>query len=225
MNRLYVKAAGKLLQLPFILGALVFLPAWTLAYREAWLFIAVVFACSLAITWDLATRDPKLLERRMKIGPGAEREPAQKIIMVVALLSLAAMPVLSAIDHRLAWSQLPPSVVILGDVLIVVAYVGFYFVLRANTYGAATIEVSEGQRVVSTGPYAIVRHPMYSWALVMMPGVPLALGSLWGLVPVVPAVAGVVWRLLDEERFLSANLPGYVEYMHKVQWRLLPFVW
>lgn len=225
MNRLYVKAAGKLLQLPFILGALVFLPAWTLLYWEAWLFIAVFFACSLALTWDLALRDPELLERRMKFGPGAEQDPAQKVIVATMLLSLAAMPVLSAIDHRVAWSQVPPSVVILGDVLIVTAYVGFYFVLRENTYGGATVEVTEGQRVVSTGPYAIVRHPMYSWALVMMPGIPLALGSLWGLLPVVPAVAGVVWRLLDEERFLARNLPGYEDYMRKVRYRLVPFVW
>jgi protein-S-isoprenylcysteine O-methyltransferase Ste14 len=101
--------------------------------------------------------------------------------------------------------------VILDDILIVIAYIGFYFVFRANTYGVATIQVAEGQKVNSTGPYAAVRHPMYSWAVVMLLGIPLALGSWWGLMMLVPAVAGIVWRLLDEERFLAENLPGYRE--------------
>jgi protein-S-isoprenylcysteine O-methyltransferase Ste14 len=225
MRKLYLEAAGRLLLLPIIVGALVFLPAGTLAYWEAWLFIAVLFACSLAITWYLAVRDPALLERRMRVGPGAEQEPAQKIIVALAFLCFAAMPVLSAIDHRLGWSLVPAPLALLGNVLIAVAYLGFYRVLRENTYGAATIQVVEGQRVIATGPYAVVRHPMYGWALVMMLGIPLALGSLWGLLLLVPAVAGIVWRLLDEERFLARNLEGYAEYMRRVPHRLVPFVW
>jgi protein-S-isoprenylcysteine O-methyltransferase Ste14 len=161
----------------------------------------------------------------MSAGPAAEKEPTQKIIMVVALLSLAAMPVVSAVDCRMHWSHVPPPVVILGDILIVIAYVGFFFVFRANTYGAATIQIAEGQRVISTGPYAVVRHPMYSWALVMLLGIPLALGSWWGLMMLVPALAGIVWRLLDEERFLAKNLSGYGDYMSKIRYRLVPVVW
>jgi protein-S-isoprenylcysteine O-methyltransferase Ste14 len=225
MDKLYLKAAGKLAQLPLIVGALVFLPAWTLNYWQAWLFIAVFFACSLAITLYLAVRDPKLLESRMNVGPGAEKQPTQKRIIVGALLTFAAMPIISAVDHRFAWSYVPASLVILGNVLIVVAYIGFFFVMRANSYSAATIQVTEGQRVISTGPYAVVRHPMYSWALAMTVGIPLALGSLWGLLFVVPTVAGIVARLLDEERFLAQNLTGYSEYMSKVPCRLVPFVW
>jgi protein-S-isoprenylcysteine O-methyltransferase Ste14 len=225
VSNLYLRAAGKLLQLPVILALFIFLPAGTLNYWEGWLFSAVFVGCSLAITLYLAANDPQLLERRMNVGPGAEKEPAQKIIMIGALLTFAAMPVLSAIDHRLGWSSVPTSVVILGDILIVVAYVGFYLVFRENTYGAATIQVAEGQSVISTGPYAVVRHPMYSWALLMMLGMPLALGSWWALLIVVAGAAGLVARLLDEERFLAGNLAGYSDYMRKVRYRLIPLVW
>ena len=225
MSNLYVRAAGRLLQLPFILAIFVFLPAGTLDYWEAWLFSAVFFVCSLAITLYLAAKDPQLLERRMHAGPGAEKEKAQKTIMVGVLLTFATIPVLSATDHRLGWSAVPASAVIIGNILIVLAYIGFYFVFRENTYGAATIQIAENQTVISTGPYAVVRHPMYSWALVMILGMPLALGSWWGLLMVVPAIAGIVARLVDEERFLASKLEGYSDYMRRVRYRLVPGVW
>ncbi len=225
MSNLYLRAAGKFLQLPVILALFVFLPAGTLDYWEGWLFSAVFIACSLAITLYLAVKDPQLLERRMNVGPGAEKEPTQKTIMIGALLIFAAMPVLSAIDHRLGWSSVPTPVVIFGNILIVLSYVGFYLVFRENTYGAATIQVVEGQEVISTGPYAVVRHPMYSWALLMMLGMPLALGSWYGLLVVVAGVAGIVARLLDEEQFLAGNLTGYSDYMRKVRYRLVPHLW
>jgi protein-S-isoprenylcysteine O-methyltransferase Ste14 len=225
MSNLYLRAAGKLLQLPLILAAFVFLPAGTLDYWEGWLFGAVFTACSLALTLYFAVNDPKLLERRMQVGPAAETERSQKIIMTGALLTFAAMPVLSATDHRLGWSSVPAAIVVLGNLLIVLAYIGFYLVFRVNTYGAATIQVAEGQTVISTGPYAVVRHPMYAWALPMILGMPLALGSWWGLLLVVPAVAGLVARMLDEERYLAENLAGYADYMHRVRYRLIPLVW
>jgi protein-S-isoprenylcysteine O-methyltransferase Ste14 len=225
MHKLYLRVALSLLQLPLVVGLLVFLPAWTFDYGQAWLFMAVFFACSLAITVYLAVSDPQLLERRMRAGPSAETEPSQKVIMVVALLSIGALPVVSAIDHRLAWSQVPLAIVVFGNLLIVVAYVGFYFVFRENTYGAATIQVAEGQKVISTGPYAVVRHPMYSCAVVMLFGIPLALGSWWGLLMLIPALAALVWRLFEEERFLAKNLPGYKDYMGKTPDRLVPRAW
>jgi len=225
VDKLYRRAVAKFLQLPLIVGILVFLPAGTLEYWQAWLFTGLFVGCSLAITAYLAIVDPKLLESRMNAGPGAEKERSQKIIVSFALICFAALPVIAALDHRFGWSHVPPSVVILGNALIVLSYVGFYFVFRANRYGAATIQVSEGQRVASTGAYAVVRHPMYSWALLMTAGMPLALGSWWGLVMLVPTIAGIVARLLAEERFLARNLPGYAEYMQKVVYRLVPFVW
>jgi protein-S-isoprenylcysteine O-methyltransferase Ste14 len=222
---LYIKVAVQLLLFPIYMGVLLFLPAGTLDYWEAWVFVAVFFLCSAAIGIWLMIKDPKLLERRMKVGPAAEKEPTQKIIVAFALLSFAGVIVLPALDHRCGWSVVPTFIVFLGDMLIALSYLIFYFVFRENTYGAATIQVVESQRVISTGPYALVRHPMYTGALILLLGIPFALGSWWGLVMFIPGTAGIIWRLLDEESFLSRNLAGYPEYRIKVQYRLIPFVW
>jgi protein-S-isoprenylcysteine O-methyltransferase Ste14 len=226
MNKnLYIKVVVQSLLSPIIMGALLFLPAGTFDYWEAWVFVALFFACSAAVGIWLMIRDPKLLERRMKVGPAAEKDPAQKIIVLFAFLSFAGVGILSALDHRFGWSDVPTSVVILGDILIVLSYLVFYFVFKENTYGAATIQVEENQRVISTGPYALVRHPMYAGALILILGIPLALGSWWGLLMLIPGVAGIIWRLLEEERFLSRNLAGYTEYKNRVRYHLVPFVW
>jgi protein-S-isoprenylcysteine O-methyltransferase Ste14 len=226
MNRqLFARMMGQFLLFPIVMGAVLFLPAGTFDYWQAWVFVGVFFACTVAITAWMAVADPALLERRMSAGPAAEKETTQKIIMAFAFVSFAGLAVVPALDRRFGWSEVPTWVVILGDVLIALSYVGFYFVFRENTYGAATIQVAEGQRVISTGPYAAVRHPMYAGALVLMLGMPLALGSWWGLLMVVPTVLVLVWRILDEERFLSENLPGYTDYEKKVRYRMVPFVW
>ena len=182
----------------------------------------VFFACNLALTGYLVFKDPKLLERRMKVGPAAEKTMTQKIIVMLAFVFFAGTAFVPALDHRFGWSEVPAFVVVFGNLLIVASYFGFYQVLRENTYAAATIQVEEGQRVISTGPYAIVRHPMYSAALIMSLGMVLALGSWVGLLSFVPGILVLVWRLLDEERFLHKDLPGYTEYTRKVRWRLIP---
>jgi|SRR5262245_46718213 len=226
MNKnLYIKVVIQFLLFPIYMGAMLFLPAGTLDYWEAWFFIAVIFACSVVITIWLMLNDPRLLERRLKIGPAAEKEPAQKGIVAFALLSFAGLGILSAFDRRFGWSDVPTSVVILGGILIALSYIVFYLVLRENTYAASTIQVEENQRVISTGPYALVRHPMYTGALISMIGIPLALGSWWGLLMFIPSAAGIIWRLLDEEKFLSRNLAGYTEYKNKVRYRLIPVAW
>jgi protein-S-isoprenylcysteine O-methyltransferase Ste14 len=207
------------------LAALLFIPAWTLAYWQAWLFMAVFVCASGALTMYLAIHDPKLLERRMNVGPRAEKEPAQKIIMVLATLGFIAMLVFPALDYRFGWSPVPASVSVLGDALIALGFLFTFFVFKENSYGASTIQIAEGQTVISTGPYAFVRHPMYAAALVMLLGIPLALGSWWGLFALLLVLPVLIWRLLDEERFLRRNLPGYPEYQAKVRYRLLPFVW
>ncbi len=221
-EKLYIKLGGQFLPFPFVMGALLFLPAWTFNYWEAWVFIAVFFVCSLAVTAWVAVKDPQLLERRMRAGPTAEKEKSQKIIVTIAFLSLAGAALLPALDHRFGWSNVPTSIVILGDALIPLSYLGFYFVFRENTYGAATVRVEENQKVISTGPYAIVRHPMYAASLILMLGIPLALGSLWGLLMLAPGIPALVWRILDEERLLKRDLPGYPEYTQKVHFRLIP---
>lgn len=223
-KRLFTEVVVRLLLFFPTMALLLFLPAGTLHYWQAWLFSAVFFACNLVLTIDLAIHDPKLLARRLRVGPGAEKTLAQKIIMAFALLFFIGATVLPALDRRFGWSDVPVPLVLLGDVLVVLSYAGFRRVFAANTYGAATIQVEQAQRVVTTGPYAVVRHPMYSAALLTFLGMPLALGSWWGLLALVPGVLVLVVRLLDEERFLHANLPGYTDYTRKVRWRLVPGV-
>jgi protein-S-isoprenylcysteine O-methyltransferase Ste14 len=225
MNDLTRRALRSSLFGSVALAALLFIPAWTLDYWQAWLFMAVFVCTSGAITVYLAIRDPKLLERRMNVGPRAENEPAQKIIMLLATLGFIVTIVFPVLDHRFGWSAVPASVSVLGDALIALAFLFVFFVFRQNSYGASTIQIAEGQTVISTGPYAFVRHPMYAGALVMLIGTPLALGSWWGLFAVLLILPVLIWRLLDEERFLRQNLPGYAEYQTKVKYRLLPFIW
>jgi protein-S-isoprenylcysteine O-methyltransferase Ste14 len=161
----------------------------------------------------------------MSGGPTAEKETTQKIIMLFASIGFIALLVVPALDYRFGWSAVPVLLVIAGDLLVAI---GFYFILlvyKENTFTSAIIEIAENQKVISTGPYALVRHPMYASALLYLTGTPLALGSYWGLVALVFMISFLIWRLFDEERFLAKNLPGYMEYQQKVQRRLVPYVW
>jgi protein-S-isoprenylcysteine O-methyltransferase Ste14 len=225
MNILHKKAFGGLLILFLAMASLLFIPAWTLDYWQAWAFLAVYFAWSFAITLYLMKKDPKLLQRRMSGGPWAEKEPVQKIIMSVASLGFIGLLVIPALDHRFAWSSMPPYLALAGDGLVVLGWLGVYFVFRENTFSSATIELAPEQEVISTGPYALVRHPMYAGGLVMLLGIPIALGSWWGVLIVIAITPALIWRLSDEEKFLARNLPGYVEYQNKVPYRLIPMVW
>ena len=225
MNQLNIKAFTGMLQLAIVLGLTIFLPAWTFDYWQAWVLVAIFFACTLAVTLYLMKNDPKLLERRIKAGVGAEQERSQNIIQAFAALAFIALFVVSALDHRFSWSTMPPSMIALGDILIVLGFYLVFLVFKENTFASGTIEVGAEQKVIATGPYALVRHPMYISALVMLIGVPLALGSLWGLPAIIPMVVVLVARLLDEERFLAKNLAGYSEYQGKVRHRLLPLIW
>jgi protein-S-isoprenylcysteine O-methyltransferase Ste14 len=215
-----VKAFAGLAFLLAVLAAALFVPAATLAWWQAWVFLGVFGVAVTAITVDLALHDPALLARRTKAGPIAEGRPVQKVIQSLASLAFLAMFVVPALDHTHA---LVPAIA--GDVLVAAGLAIVWRVFRANTFTSATIEVAREQQLVSTGPYAVVRHPMYAGALVMCIGVPLALGSWWGFAPVAVLVAVIVWRLLDEERTLATDLPGYVEYRARVRYRLVPGVW
>lgn len=205
--------------------ASLFLPAGTFRYWQAWGFLAVFSVAVLGITLYLMQKSPELLQRRVNAGPGAETNPQQKVIQSLASLFFLALFVVSSLDHRLGLSTVPPSVCLIGDVLVAAGLLLVFFVFRENAYASATIEVGTEQRVVSTGPYAWVRHPMYLGAIVMLIGVPVSLGSWWALLTVLPMIATIVWRLLEEERFLLQKLPGYSAYRAKVKSRMLPFLW
>jgi protein-S-isoprenylcysteine O-methyltransferase Ste14 len=207
------------------MAILLFVPPWTLDWWQAWLFLAVYFGAALALTLDLLKRDPTLVERRMKGGPWAEERPAQKIIMTIASLGFIGLLVIPAFDRRFGWSQAPPLVSLAGNALVLLGGWGVWRVFRENSFTSARIELAADQRVISTGPYARVRHPMYAAALVMMMGIPLALGSPWGLLALLAMMPALIWRMVDEEKFLAAGLPGYAAYKQKVRYRLIPHLW
>lgn len=208
-----------------VMGLLIFVPAGTVHYWQAWVYLAIFTAASALTTLYLMRKDPALLERRMSGGPLAEKRPVQKLIMLCTSIGFIALLVVPALDHRFGWSTLPLGGVVAGDVLVAIGFCLIVRVYRENTFTSATIQVAENQRVVSTGPYAIVRHPMYASAFLYVLGTPLALGSYWGLVPIVPMMPFLIWRLLDEERLLAQTLPGYTDYQKRVRHRLVPFVW
>src|SRR5215470_1694087 len=213
MNKLYIRAVRSTILGAVVMAALLFLSAGTLNYWQGWVFFAVFFVASSAIGVYLAIYNPILLERRMSVGPTAEKETSQKIIASIALLGFIALLVFPALDHRFGWSPVPPYVSVAGDVLVALGFLLTFIVILENDYAASTIQVVEGQKVVSTGLYAYVRHPMYAGVLPMLVGIPLALGSWWGVFGLVIIVPAIIWRLLDEEKFLHKNLPGYTDYV------------
>ena len=208
--------------LALVMGALIFGAAGDLWFWQAWAFLAVFFGASALITRDLIAHDPALLERRLKGGPTQETEPAQRLIMIFMSLGFVALIVVPGLDRRFGWSQAPPVVAVAGDVLIAAGFFVAYLVFKANAFASSTIGVAEGQTVVSSGPYAIVRHPMYAGALIYLLGTTLALGSYWGLAVLALMLPILIWRLVDEERVLDERLPGYSDYKRKVRYRLLP---
>jgi protein-S-isoprenylcysteine O-methyltransferase Ste14 len=219
------KAFRNLLLFLFAFGLLLFLPAWTLRFVHGWVFLGLLGGLSTAITLYLAVYDPALLERRLKAGPGAEQEASQKIIQLMSSIMLAATVIVAGFDYRLHWSNVPEGLAIAADVAFVLAFVLIFFVFRENTFTSGVIEIAEGQRVISSGPYAVVRHPMYIGAILFLLATPLMLGSWWALIPAVALCGAIVMRLLDEEKFLAKNLPGYIAYRERVRWRLVPGVW
>ena len=225
MSTFYVRGVLANLVTLAILLACLFIPAGTLNYWQAWVFLAVFEVCAQALGIYFLVHDRTLIERRMKIGPVAEQRPAQKFISTLFILGFVGFVVLPAFDHRFGWSPVAPIVSVIANVVIVLSFLLFFEVMKSNTYAASTIQVEEGQSVISTGPYAYVRHPMYSGVLLLVAAMPFALGSWWSVLLLVPFFPVLVWRILDEESFLRENLPGYAGYMQRVRYRLVPGVW
>jgi len=212
-------------ELIVMLGLFLFVPAGSLNFWQAWVYSIVFFVSSAGTTFYLWKRDPALLERRVEVRVVEEKEKTQKIIQAFAALGFALILIIPALDHRFGWSNIPLCIVILGDILVAIGFYLVFLVFKENTFASATIEIATDQKVITTGPYSMVRHPMYSGALIMLFGTPLALGSWWGLLVLIPFILIIILRLLDEEKFLSKNLPGYNEYCQKVRYRLIPLLW
>jgi len=217
-----LKAFGGLVYLFVVSIAMLFLPAWTFNYWQGWVYLAVFMISTSAIVLYLVRNDPELMARRIN---NKEEETSQKAIHFLVNVAFVAVTVLPVFDHRFAWSIVPVWVVILGDTLVALGMLIIFRVFKENSFTASTIQVAADQKVISTGPYALVRHPMYVGGLIFILGIPLALGSWWGLLIVALFVPVLGWRILDEEKFLVKNLRGYKEYKDQVKYRLVPFIW
>jgi protein-S-isoprenylcysteine O-methyltransferase Ste14 len=204
------------------LALALFLSAGTLAYWQGWVYLVLYTGGWIVAMLDPLRRDPDVLAPHMG-GALAERI-AQRLVVGVFTVAFVAIVVVAGLDHRFGWSNVPLAVVVAGDLLVVLGMTIEIFVLRENTY-APTIEFAPGQQVVTTGPYAVVRHPFYAGALIMVFGEVLALGSWWALVPFAVLKVAIVVRLLDEERYLTRSLPDYVAYRNTVRFRLVPGLW
>lgn len=208
-----------------VFGVLLFVPAGTLHYWQAWVFLAVFALSTWIPSMYLMRTNPAALDRRMRAGPLAESRPLQRIVITAIFICFPAMFVLSALDHRFGWSGVPAAVAVLGDVLVAIGLGVAMLVVVQNGYAAANVTMEAGQTLVTTGLYAVVRHPMYTGNVILMIGTPLALGSYWGLVFLLPGVALLVLRIRDEEQLLTGELSGYREYSRGVRYRLVPYVW
>jgi protein-S-isoprenylcysteine O-methyltransferase Ste14 len=208
-----------------VIAVVLFGAAGTLDYPRGWAMLAVFFGASGIITVWLWFRDKSLLERRVKAGPGSEPDPMQNVVQALAGLAFLAIIAVPGLDRRFGWSHVPLAVSIAGDVLIALGFLIVFFTFRENSFTAGTIEIAEGQHLIDSGPYAVVRHPMYGGALILIAGLPLALGSWWGLIPAAAMLPVLAWRLTREEAFLVANLAGYGDYRSRVRYRLAPIIW
>ncbi len=225
MSNLRREVGLGLARLQVIMMLLIFIPAGTLRFWQGWLFSAVFLASVVFLTFYFLKRDPHLIENRMKAGPGAEQQTSQKIIQAFTGTLAAILVIVPGLDHRYHWSSVPAAIVIIANALVLLGFLITYRVFEENSFAASIIKVEAEQRVISTGPYRLVRHPMYAGGALLLLATPLALGSLWALPIAAAIIIAIVVRLLDEERYLSANLPGYEAYCREVRYRLIPLVW
>ncbi len=219
---LTIRVLGLLLLVFPLFGAMFFLPAGTLSYWEAWVYLAVLFVpMVLALVYFLIF-SPALLERRMRMR---EKEAEQQLIVKLASIVILLVYLLPGFDHRFHWSSVPIWLVAIADILVLSGYALMVLVMRENPYAGRTIEVEPDQTVVTTGPYAFVRHPMYLGVLLLYVFSPLALGSYWSMIPALFLMGLLIARITNEERVLLKELNGYREYTEKVRWYLIPGIW
>lgn len=205
-----------------LVGLLIFLPAGSLNFAEGWLLMGLLFVPMLIAGFVMFFRAPAFLEKRLDVK---EKQAAQKGVVALSGLIFLAGFVIAGLDHRFGWSRMPQAVNIVASVLFLLAYGIYAEVMRENAYLSRTIQVQEGQTVVDTGLYGIVRHPMYTATILLFSMIPLILGSWYALIPFAFYPAVIIVRLLDEEALLKKSLPGYEAYCQKVTYRLLPFLW
>jgi protein-S-isoprenylcysteine O-methyltransferase Ste14 len=216
------KMAVRFSIVPVFIGFFTLLPAGTLNYWQVYLYFAVIIIPMLFVLRYFLKHDPKFLERRTR---GREKVKEQKLIQMLNLPVFIAAFIVPGLDKRFGWSEIPSEVVFVTDAVILCGYLFIFLVFRENSYASRIIEIDREQKVITTGPYTIVRHPMYLGVLIMYLPTPIALGSYWGLIPMVLLPLTLVLRIINEEKVLRENLAGYKEYCLKTNYRLIPYIW
>jgi protein-S-isoprenylcysteine O-methyltransferase Ste14 len=225
MNNLIVKSMAGLIFLDVVLGLALFLSAGSLAFWQAWLFLLVWTVCVLLITLYLIKYDQKLLASRTQAGPVAETQKVQQVIQGFASLFFIALFIVAGLNYRFHWAGVPAPLSFISDAFVVLGFFIVFLTFKENSFTSGTIEVVQDQKVVTSGPYKVVRHPMYAGATLLLIFAPLALGS-WAALPLpLPLIAVVVIRAVEEEKFLRTSLTGYAEYCQKTRYRLVPYLW
>lgn len=219
------KAFAGLSALAFVIWLALFLPAGSFSYWQGWLYWTTFFVCVTAITAYFLKFDLTLIAGRLKAGPTAEKQKTQVIVQTFAAIFFIMLLVIPPFDYRYMWSHVPAALSVAADVFVVLGLIVVFLVFKENSHASATIQVTEGQKVISSGPYSMVRHPMYSGALLMLFFTPLALGSFLGLLAFPPMLLAISFRLVEEEKYLKIKLQGYAEYCKKTRYRLIPFIW
>jgi protein-S-isoprenylcysteine O-methyltransferase Ste14 len=220
--KLFIEALTKFACGLLLVGLLIFLPAGTLCYTHGWLLVGLLFVPMLIAGFIMMAKSPDFLKKRLD---AKEKQATQKGVLAFSGLMFIAGFVVAGLDFRFGWSAMPSWVVITASVLFLVAYALYAEVMRENAYLSRTIKVEEGQTVVDTGLYGIVRHPMYAVTILLFLMIPLVLGSWYALIAFAFYPAIIIVRLKDEEALLTRELPGYEDYKKKVKFRLIPFIW
>jgi protein-S-isoprenylcysteine O-methyltransferase Ste14 len=225
MNNLLVKTILGFAFFMLVLALALFIPAGSLSFWQAWVYLGVFSICTVLIAVYLFQYDQKLLASRVKAGPTAETQKRQQVIQSVAGLFFISLYIVPGLDFRFHWSDVPPVVSLISDGSVVLGFFVIFLVFRENSYTSAIVEVSHEQKVVTSGPYRVVRHPMYAGIILLLIFTPFALGSWVAASFLLPLILVIAVRLLEEEKFLRANLNGYDEYEQKVRYHLIPFIW
>ena len=222
MKSLIKKILKRFSLIPIVLGLITLVPAGTFNFWQVYVYIGILVIPMIFVLFYFLKNDPLFLERRTR---AREKEKAQKIIQIVFSLIFLSGFVIPGLDKRFGWSDVPIYIVLITDIIILLGYLLIFFVFRQNSYASRVVEVDKSQKVITTGLYSIVRHPMYLGVLIMYIPTPVALGSYWGLIPMATIPLAIVFRILNEEKVLSKDLPGYKEYCQKTRYRLIPLIW